>query len=166
MGKTSRVIAGLDVDDLIKELNRALADEWLAIIQYWYGSIAPEQIMNPVVRDAIKKAFDDEKEHANELAERILELEGIPLKNPNKWNETAHCTYLEPPDSLTDLKKFLQDAIKGEECAMKAYNEIARMTFGKDHITYQLIVHILSEEAGHEEMFQDMLENLPCDFLK
>ncbi|WP_309492844.1 ferritin-like domain-containing protein [Candidatus Hecatella orcuttiae] len=164
MGKTSRVIADLDVDALIEELNRAIADEWLAIAQYWYGSLAPEQTMNPVVKEAIKKALDDEREHVNELAERILELGGTPLKNPDQWNQLAHCKYLEPPNKLTDLRKFLQDALKGEECAMKAYNEIAKLTFGKDHITYQLIVHILSEEAEHEEMFEDMLENLPCDF--
>lgn len=164
MGKTSRTISDLNVKALIDELNRAIADEWLAIVQYWYGSLAPEQTMNPVVRDAIKKALEDEREHANELADRILELGGIPLKNPDQWNRMAHCKYLEPPSKLTDLRKFLQDALKGEECAMKAYNEIAKMTFGKDHVTYQLIVHILGEEAKHEAMFEDMLENLPCDF--
>jgi len=166
MGKTSRVIADLDVDELIKELNRAISDEWFAIVQYWYGSLAPEQSMNPVVRDVIKEALDDEREHANELADRILELGGIPVKNPDRWSQLAHCKYLEPPAELTDLKKFLQDALEGERCAMKAYNEIAKMTFGKDHVTYQLIVHILSEEAAHEEIFEDMLEKLPCVFSK
>lgn len=165
-GKTSRIIADLNVDELIKELNRAIADEWLAIAQYWYGSLAPEQTINPVVKDAIKEALDDEREHVNELADRILELGGIPLKNPEQWNQLAHCKYLEPPSELTNLKKFLQDAVEGEECAIKAYNEIAKMTFGKDYVTYQLITHILSEEAAHEEIFEDMLENLPCDFSK
>ena len=166
LGKTSRIIADVDVDKLIKELNRALADEWLAIVQYWFASIAPEQIMNPVVRDAIKETLEDEREHANELAERILELGGIPIRNPDQWNQVAHCKYIEPTSELTNLKQYLQDAYKGEQCAIKTYNEIAEMTFGKDHVTYQLIVHILSEEAGHEETFEDMLEDLPCTFSK
>ena len=37
------------------ELNRALADEWFAIYEYWYVSLAPEQIMSPIVMNAIKK---------------------------------------------------------------------------------------------------------------
>ncbi|MEM4297238.1 MAG: hypothetical protein QW815_02585 [Nitrososphaerota archaeon] len=49
MGKTGRKISRVDVNKLIEELNRALADEWLAIYQYWFASQAPEQIMNPVV---------------------------------------------------------------------------------------------------------------------
>jgi len=166
MGKTSTEIADLDVDSLVKELNRALADEWLAIYQYWYGSLAPEQTMSPIVMDAIKEALEDEKEHAEELAERILQLEALPIRNPSEWGKLAHCKYLEPPEDLTDLKKFLEDAVEGERCAMNAYNAIANMTFGKDHITYQLITHILSEEAEHEEMFQDLLENLPCIFAR
>lgn len=166
MGKTSTEIADLDVSKLVQELNRALADEWLAIYQYWYGSIAPEQTMSPIVMDAIKEALEDEREHAEELAERILELEGLPIRNPNQWEKLAHCKYAEPPEDLTDLRSFLEDALEGERCAMKVYNAIAKTVFGKDHITYQLITHILAEEAGHEERFQDLLENLPCVFAR
>jgi bacterioferritin len=164
MGKTSRIIADLNVDELIKELNRALADEWLAIYQYWYISTVAEQIMAPVVMDAIKHALEDEKEHAQELANRILELDGVPIKNPNEWNQIAHCKYVEPPESQTNLKRFLADALRGERCAMETYNNIAKMTFGKDHLSYQLIVHILSEEAEHEELFEGLLTDLPCSF--
>lgn len=164
MGKTSRKVARLDVDKLIEELNRALADEWLAIYQYWFASQAPEQIMSPVVRETFEDILKDEREHADELINRILELEGMPLRNPKQWQEVAHCTYYEPPEDLTDLKRFLVDALKAEQCAIEAYDKLAEMTFGKDHVTYQLITHILSEEVSHEETIQDMLEKLPCTF--
>ncbi len=164
MGKASSEIADLDVKELVKELNRAVADEWFAIYQYWYASLVPEQVMSPIVMDAIKKALEDEREHAEELASRILELEGLPIRNPNEWAKLAHCKYAEPPEDPTDLRRFLQDALEGERCAMRAYNQIAKMTFGKDHITYQHITHILAEEAEHEEIFEDLLENLPCTF--
>jgi bacterioferritin len=164
LGKGSTEIADLDVKELIKELNKAVADEWFAIYQYWYASLSAEQIMSPIVMDAIKKALEQEREHADEFASRILELEGLPIRNPNEWNNVAHCKYAEPPEDPTDLKRFLQDALDGERCAMRAYNQIAKMTFGKDHVTYQLVTHILAEEAEHEEMFEDLLENLPCTF--
>ena len=166
MGKVSTEIADLNVKDLVKELNRAVADEWFAIYQYWYASLAPEQIMSPIVMDAVKKALEDEREHAEEFASRILELEGLPVRNPSEWEKLAHCKYAEPPEDPTDLKRFLEDALEGERCAMRAYNQIAKMTFGKDHVTYQLITHILAEEAEHEEMFEDLLQNLPCNFAR
>jgi bacterioferritin len=48
---------------------------------------------------------------------------------------------------------------------MRAYNQITKMTFGKDHVTYQLVTHILPEEVQHEEMFEDLLESLPMHIL-
>ncbi|HEY89612.1 MAG TPA: ferritin, partial [Thermoflexia bacterium] len=39
MGTRGRsMIVGLDVDELIVKLNKALADEWLAYYQYWIGA--------------------------------------------------------------------------------------------------------------------------------
>ena len=38
MGTKGRAIVGIDVDNLIKVLNKALADEWLAYYQYWVGA--------------------------------------------------------------------------------------------------------------------------------
>ena len=38
MGTKGREIVGLDVDDLLEMLNKALADEWLAYYQYWVGA--------------------------------------------------------------------------------------------------------------------------------
>jgi len=35
MGTVGIKIVGMDVKELIKRLNKALADEWLAYYQYW-----------------------------------------------------------------------------------------------------------------------------------
>ena len=40
----------------------------------------------------------------------------------------------------------------------EVYNKLARKTFGKDNVTYQLVTHILSEEVEHEEKFENLLE--------
>ena len=48
------------------------------------------------------------------------------------------------------------DSIKTEAGAIEVYNKLAKKTFGKDHDTYQLVTHILGEEIGHEEMFENL----------
>jgi bacterioferritin len=45
-----------------------------------------------------------------------------------------------------------------EAGAIDVYNKIAKKTFGKDNVTYQLVTHILSEEVEHEEIFENLLE--------
>jgi len=38
MGTRAREILGIDPEQLIEELNKAFADEWLAYYQYWVGA--------------------------------------------------------------------------------------------------------------------------------
>jgi ferritin-like protein len=127
MGKTSRKNIKIEANMLAEELNRALADEWFAIYQHWFASLAPEQIMSLVVMEVFEETLKDEREHAEELASRILELKGRPIDNPNQWEKLAHYKYTTPPKDLTDLKRFLGDALKGAICAMETYNKIAEM---------------------------------------
>ena len=38
MGTKGREIVGMNVDELLRLLNKAYADEWLAYYQYWIGA--------------------------------------------------------------------------------------------------------------------------------
>ena len=40
--------------------------------------------------------------------------------------------------------------------AIEVYRKIAKKTFGKEDVVYQLVTHILSEEVTHEEMFENL----------
>ena len=42
MGKQARAIVDLSLKDLIKDLNKAYCDEWLAFYLYWYMAQAVE----------------------------------------------------------------------------------------------------------------------------
>ena len=55
-------------------------------------------------------------------------------------------------------KEIIKIVTTAEAGAIEVYNKIAKKTFGKDHDTYQLAVHIMGEEIGHEEMFENLLE--------
>ena len=47
---------------------------------------------------------------------------------------------------------------EAEAGAIEVYSKLAKKTFGKDNVTYQLVSHILSEEVEHEEIFENLLE--------
>ncbi|MDY6847197.1 MAG: ferritin-like domain-containing protein, partial [Chloroflexota bacterium] len=76
MGTKGREIVGLDVDELIKRLNSALADEWLAVYQYWVGSKIITGPMANAVEEELVEHAEEEKEHADLLADRIVTLGG------------------------------------------------------------------------------------------
>ena len=78
MGTKGRSIVGLDVEELLKVLNKALADEWLAYYQYWIGSKVLVGPMKGEVETELIEHATDELRHADMLVQRIIQLGGTP----------------------------------------------------------------------------------------
>ncbi len=151
MGKVSKEIVEGNVEKIVEELNKALADEWLAFIQY---TLTSQIVTNGYVSQVFDEIAKEELEHAQELAERIIILNGKPLISPKQFLEKSNCGYSTP---VEEVKKSLQDGIKGEGCAIRIYNKILKLTKDSDPITYALILHILEEEEKHEQKFENLL---------
>ena len=96
----------LDVESLISQLNAALAEEWLAYYQYWVGALVVEGAMRADVQGEFEEHAEEERRHAQLLADRIIELEGVPVLDPKQWFELARCKYDAPQgfDSVSLLK--------------------------------------------------------------
>jgi len=158
MGTKGREIVGLDVDELIRRLNSALADEWLAVYQYWVGSKIITGPMAGAVEAELIEHAEEEKEHADMLADRIVTLGGVPIIDPKKWFELTTCGYEEPTSAF--VKDLLEQNIKGEQCAIEVYKGLLEFIDGKDPITFNLIRKIMQDEVDHEEELQSLEENL------
>ncbi|MCM8831697.1 MAG: bacterioferritin [Candidatus Omnitrophica bacterium] len=158
MGQQGRKIVSIDLKDLIKDLNKAYCDEWLAYYSYLYMAKTVTGKGYEDISEFLEKIAKDEIEHAQELADRILELGGTPIDNPTELEKNANAPYPKPPKDTSDYDKIVKIVLDAEAGAIDVYNKIAQKTLGKDHATYQLICHILGEEIKHEEMFEDILE--------
>lgn len=157
MGTKGREIVGLDVDELIKRLNSALADEWLAVYQYWVGSKIITGPMANAVEEELVEHAEEEKEHADLLADRIITLGGTPLIDPKMWYEVTTCGYEEPTSEF--VKDLLEQNIKGEQCAIEVYKGLLDFIGDKDPVTFHIIREILEDEIDHEEELQALEEN-------
>ena len=157
MGKKAREIVGIDLKDLIKDLDRAYCDEWLAYYAWWYMAQAVEGKGYEDMAEFLNKIAKDELEHATELAERIIELGGLPTNSPLNLVKNSNGGYPGVMKSLSDYDEIIKLVTTAEAGAIDVYNKIAKKTFGKDHDTYQLACHIMGEEIGHEEMFENLI---------
>jgi bacterioferritin len=157
MGKKAREIVGLDLKDLIKDLDRAYCDEWLAYYAWWYMAQAVEGKGYEDMAEFLNKIAKDELEHATELAERIIELGGLPTNNLASLVKGSNGGYPGVMKDLSDYDEIIKLVTAAEAGAIDVYNKIAKKTFGKDHDTYQLACHIMGEEIGHEEMFENLI---------
>jgi len=158
MGTKGREIVGLDVDDLVEVLNKAFADEWLAYYQYWVGAKVVQGPMRGAVAAELEEHATEELEHAEMLAERVLQLGGTPLLKPQDWYEMTNCGYDVPKDPYVEV--LLEQNIKGEQCAIEVYQRLIELAKDADPITYKIVLEILADEVEHEEDLQALVEDM------
>jgi len=77
--------------------------------------------------------------------------------HPKDWEAGAHAPWTAPRQDWADAEGMVEDQIKAERGAIEAYNGLAKMTFGKDPVTYALATELLSDEVGHEEFLENLL---------
>ena len=105
----------IDVSEVLDELNAALSEEWLAFYQYWVGALVVKGAMRGDVQREFQEHAMEEFEHAKLIADRIIELEGVPVLDPKKWFDLAKCAYTPPTDA--DVVKLLKQNVAAERCA-------------------------------------------------
>jgi len=152
------IIKDLEINEIVTVLNKAYADEWLAYYQYFIEAKVIKGIMKDAAIAELTQHATDELRHANMVADRILQLGGTPLLNPKEWFSHTNCGYEEPKDF--DVVSILQDSIKGEQCAISIYSQLADMTRNKDIVTYDIVSEILADEVEHEEDLQALHDDI------
>ncbi|MCM8762958.1 MAG: bacterioferritin [Candidatus Omnitrophica bacterium] len=158
MGKQARAIVEISLKDLVKDLNKAYCDEWLAYYLYWYMAKTVSGRGYEDMAEMLEKIAKEELEHAEELADLICKLGGLPTANISELEKNANYPYALPPKNTADINRIIRTVLEAEAGAIDVYNKIAKRTLGKDNVTYQLVTHILSEETNHEEMFENLQE--------
>jgi len=158
MGTKGRQIVGMDVDELLRLLNRAFADEWLAYYQYWLGAKIVKGPMKDAVASELLLHATEELAHADMLALRIIQLGGTPLISPEEWFKSTNCGYDAPTDPF--VRKILEQNINGERCAIGVYQKLLQIVKDPDPVTYNIILTILQQEVEHEEDLQALDEDI------
>lgn len=165
MGTRGRQIieeSGIKIVELVKMLNRAFADEWLAYYQYWMGAKVAVGIPKEAVVAELLQHATDELRHAGMVADRIIQLGGTPLLEPKMWYDETNCGYDTPTNF--DVRVLVDQNIKGEQCAISVYKKIMEYTKEKDTVTYDMALQIMTDEIEHEEDLEAIKEDIAIMF--
>jgi len=161
VGKKGREIVKVGIKELLKDLNSAYADEWIAYFYYTWAADFIEGPDYPTVASELDRIAKEEFEHMSELADRIFELGGEPERDLEDLQKMANCKKVVFPKNERDLEGVLTAVADAEGCAIDVYKNIIKKLspcYEKDLRTFHLIEHILSEEIQHEEAFENLLE--------
>ncbi len=164
MAKVAREIvekAGINVDDLVKLLIKNASAE---LTTYYYYTILRVNLTG-LDGEGLKAMTEDarieDRNHFEALVPRIYELGGKLPRNMNDFHDISACPPAYLPENPGDIKAMLKVLVEAERCAVRGYNHICNLTFGKDHRTYELSLSILNEEVQHESWFSEFIGEGP-----
>jgi len=140
-------------EDIIKLLNDALATELVCVLRYKRHHYTAKGLSSPKIAEEFMVHAQEETAHADEIAERIVQLGGEPDFAPNGLTERSHADY----DDSTDLKAMIKSNLIAERIAIEAYTQMITLIGDKDSTTRRMLEGILSQEQEHAEELSDWM---------
>ncbi|AIO34127.1 bacterioferritin [Burkholderia pseudomultivorans] len=145
---------GADRTKVLKLLNDALATEIVCTLRYKRHYFMARGINSEAVAQEFAQHATEEQEHADRIAERIVQLGGEPDFAPDGLKTRAHSEYKEG----TDLTSMIGENLVAERIAIDTYREIIRYLGDKDVTTRRLFEEILAVEEEHADDMADLLQ--------
>lgn len=145
-----------DAEVVVKLLNTALATEIVCTLRYKRHYFMANGIhAEPVAAEFLEHAKQEE-EHADRIAERIVQLGGEPDFSPEGLASRSHAEYVEG-STLTEMMK---EDLVAERVAIESYTEIVQYLEGRDPTTRRLMEEILAVEEEHAEDLSSLLQGM------
>jgi bacterioferritin len=134
-------------------LNDALATELLCVLRYkrhYYTVGGPNSAQ---MRAEFLEHAQQEQEHADRIAERIVQLNGSPNFNPATLVARSHAEY----DDSEDAQAMVRADLIAERVAIESYRQMIQAIGDKDPTTARMLTEIMAVEEEHADDMRDLL---------
>jgi len=145
-----------DRQTILRLLNESLATEWVCTLRYKRHYYMASGIKASVAAAEFLEHANQEQEHADKLAERIVQLGGEPDLNPDNLSKNSHAQYV----AGKNLKEMVLEDLVAERIAIDSYREIVRFIGDSDPTTRRIFEDILAQEEEHADDMADLLQGL------
>ncbi len=147
---------GADLKRVIEVLNEVLATEIVCVLRYKRHFYMAEGINSTPVAAEFLQHANEEQQHADMVAQRIVQLQGEPDFNPATLISRSHAEYAEG-NSLIDM---IEEDLVAERVAISSYQEIIRWLGSNDPTTRRMIEDILGMEEEHADDLLTLLKEI------
>lgn len=141
--------------EIVKELTKSYWMEIETVINYISNSINLDGVRAEEIKKSLNIDIAEELTHAQTLAKRIKELDGII---PGSMEFKPGQKSLQTLEDTTDVATVIEGVIEAEEGAIKQYNKIVKLCDGVDYVTQDLVIGLLAMEESHKREFKGFLK--------
>ena len=145
-----------DREAVIRILNEALATEIICVLRYKRHYFMASGINAQSVAGEFLQHANEEQAHADQIAQRIVQLGGEPNLSPDGLSSRAHSEYVEG-DSLVDM---IKEDLVAERIAIDSYRDMIQFLGSDDSTTRRMLEGILAVEEEHAEDLVSLLQEL------
>jgi bacterioferritin len=145
-----------DRETVVKLLNEALATEIVCVLRYKRHYFMATGIHAEGVAAEFLEHANDEQGHADQIAQRIVQLQGEPNFNPEGLLMRSHAEYVEG-ETLTDM---IREDLVAERIAIDSYREMISYFGNEDPTSRRMLEGILAVEEEHADDLVSLLETI------
>jgi len=145
-----------DRKTVIKVLNDSLATEIVCVLRYRRHYFMATGIHAEGVAAEFLQHAIEEQGHADQIAQRIVQLGGEPNFNPEGLLSRSHAEYVEG-DTLLDM---IKEDLVAERIAIDSYREIIQYLGNDDPTTRRMMEGILAMEEEHADDLVSLLNEM------
>jgi bacterioferritin len=139
--------------EVIAMLNGALATELVCVLRYKRHYYTVSGLQNGPVKAEFLEHANEEQEHADWLAERIVQLNGEPDFNPATLSTRSHAEY----DDSDSIQSMVRANLIAERVAIESYRQMIAKIGDSDPTTRHLLIKIMAVEEEHADDMRDLL---------
>lgn len=139
---------------VIQLLNEALATEIVCVLRYKRHYFMAAGLSSESVKAEFLQHANEEQAHADQIAQRIVQLGGEPNLSPEGLMSRSHSEYIEG-DSLIDM---IKEDLVAERIAIDSYREMINYFGNDDLTTRRMLEGILATEEEHAEDLASLLK--------
>ena len=145
-----------DRETAVKILNEALATEIVCVLRYRRHYFMASGINAESVAAEFLQHSNEEQGHADQIAARIVQLNGEPDLNPQGLLTKSHAEYVEG----TTLLDMIKEDLVAERIAIDSYREMIQYFGNDDPTSRRMLEGILAMEEEHADDLVSLLENM------
>ena len=145
-----------DRETVIRLLQEALATELVCVLRYKRHHFMASGIHAQSVGQEFLQHATEEQLHADQLAQRIVQLGGAPNFSPEGLLTRSHSAYIAGA-SLLDM---IKEDVVAERIAIESYREMIQYGGHDDPTTRRLMDTILAVEEAHADEVVTLLEKI------
>ena len=143
-----------DRETVLRLLNEALATELVCNLRYRRHYFMASGPNSEAAKAEFLEHATQESQHADRIAERIVQLGGEPDLNPATLLARSHAEYMEG----RSLEDMIRENLVAERIAIDSYREMIRYLGDKDPTSRRMLEEILATEEEHAEDMSSLLE--------